>query len=158
MHEELRRALARARALRFLCSGNMVRSAFAELYARHRGCPLPVDSAACTYRNDHLHPRAHAALAARGVPARALDGFRPRHLADLGRPAEGLVVFGMTRAHLDAWHSAAPEATRGALLSAALGAAGEILDPVLDRTSFDVAFESVAACVDALLDALEARA
>ena len=37
LSDRLDRALAGATGLRFLCSGNMVRSAFAELYARHLG-------------------------------------------------------------------------------------------------------------------------
>ena len=40
------RALREAETFVFLCSGNMVRSAFAELYAQHTGFPLPVRSAA----------------------------------------------------------------------------------------------------------------
>ena len=40
----------------FVCSGNMVRSAFAELYARHLGIPITVHSAATTFRNDSIFP------------------------------------------------------------------------------------------------------
>ena len=53
---DLAEALSGASHLRFLCSGNVVRSAFAELYARHVGCPLPVDSAATTFQNAELFP------------------------------------------------------------------------------------------------------
>ena len=52
----------------FVCTGNMVRSAFAELYARYLGCPLQVSSAATIYRNTEIFPITGFALLARGVP------------------------------------------------------------------------------------------
>ena len=157
MDEELRQALRTARAIRFLCTGNVVRSAFAELYARHRGCPLPVDSAATVYQNPGLFPETRAALAARGVAAGELDAFRPRFLKRVGATdPEGLVVFGMTREHLRAWSSFRPDPGPLFLLSAVAGSRAGIADPVLDGASFDATFGRVGRLVDALLEELRA--
>ncbi len=82
----------------FVCTGNMVRSPFAELYARHLGCPVPVSSAATTYRNLGIYPTAAYALLSRGVSREIVTQFRPRHLDDLvSPPDEGIVIFGMTQ-------------------------------------------------------------
>ena len=86
--ERLERALRGATGVLFLCSGNMIRSAFAELYARHLGCALPVRSAATTYRNDAIYPQARAALLARGVPAETIAVFRPTVLLDIPHVVE----------------------------------------------------------------------
>lgn len=146
--ERLRAALAGAEGVVFVCSGNMVRSAFAELYARHRGLALAVRSVATTYRNDFLFPQTAAALRARGVPETAIAAFRPTHVDDARESfGERWAVLGMTDEHLAAVASLpGPKA----LLSEARGARTRIADPVLEGADFGRTFEEVAACVDAL--------
>lgn len=154
LHGDLHCDLHRARRLRFLCSGNVVRSAFAELLARHLGCPLPVDSAATRYRNAALFPETRAALLARGIDP---EPFRPRHQDTLpDTPAErtGLLLLGMTRGHLeDARAHAAPPALGGHLLGLLdpEGGPPEIPDPVLDGADFDRTYERIERCVRSLL-------
>lgn len=103
--EPLDRLDPNVRAVRFVCSGNMVRSAFAELLARHLGCPLPVDSCATTYRNPAVHPETRAALLRAGVDAAACDRFRPRHVDDLPEDGVPRLVLGMTGEHLAAYRA-----------------------------------------------------
>ena len=151
----LRRALREAESIRFLCTGNMVRSAFAELYARHLDCPLPVDSAATVYQNDGLYPETRSALEERGVDAELLDAFRSRHLSivhDL--PSAGMLVFGMTEAHLESWIRHHPTHRNSFLLSEALGDGGPIADPVLDGADFQVVFRTVQRAVENVVAAL----
>jgi protein-tyrosine-phosphatase len=136
----------------FLCTGNMVRSAFAELYARHLGCALPVGSAATVYRNHRLLAETAHALAARGLAAETLRRFRPRHLEDVGPgvPASTLVL-GMTRAHLAALAPWPAARGRAVLLGSLLGTDEEIADPVLDGADFERTFATVARAVEALV-------
>ena len=138
----------------FLCTGNMVRSAFAELYARHIGCPVEVGSAATVYRNDHLMDVTARALLERGVSPRAVNSFRPRHLDDvLELLCADTLVLGMAASHLAAVRR--PELRRRAhLLESVLGGTGEIADPVLDGADFTRTFERVAACVERLVQRL----
>lgn len=159
MSDTLEPALGDARAVLFLCSGNMVRSAFADLYARHLGCPLPVSSAATLFRNDHLMHETARALAARGVPAAWTRAFRPRHLSDL---LEGLdestLVLGMSRHHLEPLACRPELLPRAFLLARLVGETHEIQDPVLEGADFELTFQRIAACVQTLVERLRGRA
>ena len=149
--ERLERVLRDATSVLFLCSGNMIRSAFAELYARHLGCALPVRSAATTYRNDAIYPQARAALLTRGVPAQTMASFRPTVLLDIRAKLDsGIVVFGMTADHLDSLGSLGE---RGFLLPLLDGSSDEIADPMFEG-GFDATFDRIAELVDVLVDRL----
>ena len=137
----------------------MVRSAFAELYARHLDCPVPVLSAATTFRNDMIYSETALALSSRGVHGDLIRDFRPTHLDDLrphidGRP----VVFGMTRDHLADLEGHPLLVGRMFLLTAAGpdSNAEEIADPVLEGADFARTFARVAECVESLLERLRA--
>lgn len=156
MRPELERALREARGVLFLCTGNMVRSAFAELYARHLGCPLPVRSAATVYRNDGIMPETARALVARGVPAAWTKAFRPSHIDDVlaGLDPETLVL-AMARRHFEPLASRAQPRPQAFLLAELEGRSEDIQDPVLEGADFALTFERIARCVQLLVARLE---
>lgn len=144
----------------FLCSGNMLRSAFCELLGRQRGLPWELSSAGSRYRNAGLHPQARQALLARGVPASACDRFRPAHLDELPPAAPGTVCLVMTRGHLEDLRRAqsplggpdCPAFLCGALLRGTLGGherGDEIEDP-FHTERYDVVFTRLERCLDVL--------
>jgi protein-tyrosine-phosphatase len=141
----------------FVCSGNVVRSAFAHLYAVHLGCPLAVGSAATTYRNPGLFTETIAALRTRGVPQDAIAAFRPRHVEDLV-PDRSTLVLGMTTEHLRALASRGWPPDGALLLDAVLAPARprSIRDPVQEGADFGATFEHVARAVQALVATLRA--
>lgn len=147
-------ALAGARAVVFVCSGNMVRSAFAEVQARWRGLELALASCATTFRNDRMLPETARALALRGVPRERCEAFRPTHVDDLPPPWDArlarvdTLVLGMTPAHVEAL---ARRGVRARLVEELRGAARPLADPVLEGASFEATFERLEACVDALV-------
>jgi protein-tyrosine-phosphatase len=148
------RTLRQASELVFVCSGNMVRSAFAELYGRHLGCPLPLRSAATTYRNDRIFPETARALLERGVARSAIRAFRPTHIDDLlPVPTSAALLLGMTRGHLAALRASGLRAP-AFLLGAVAGGVEEIPDPVLEGADFDETFARVGACVEAIVGLL----
>lgn len=147
--EQARRsALENAETVVFLCSGNMVRSAFAELYARHLGCSRQVRSGATAYRNDRIYPETARALIELGVSAELIDAFRPTHVEDLVPELDGPLVFlGMRQHHLDAMYPW-PEHRRRTFL---LDHPREIGDPVLEGADFSETFARLATCVEYLV-------
>lgn len=152
MNAALLTSLQGAGGLCFLCSGNALRSPFAEILARHLGCPLPVNSAATTYRNATLFEQASSALAQRRVPRAAWSSFRSRHLDDLLQEQalpEDWVVLGMTAEHLADARLRLPR-QRMLLLGDCAGL-GEIADPYMDDISYGVVFAQVERCVRLLV-------
>jgi len=135
----------------FVCSGNMVRSAFAELYARHIGFPREVASIATTFRNDGLYPNTLHALRERGLAEDVLRSFRPTHVDDAGHlfgPAT--VLLAMTRSHLHALRETPAKGCPAFLLMEVLGRGEEIADPVLEGADFGETFRTLEHCVEVL--------
>ncbi|MFT4542955.1 MAG: protein-tyrosine-phosphatase [Planctomycetota bacterium] len=152
---ELKDALEIATSIRFLCTGNVVRSAFAELYARHKGCPLPVDSAATTFQNAAIFEETVEALREYGVPDQLVQAFRPRHLSRISTaPTPSLVLFGMTAEHLEHWKSRFPAHIAAFLLSDIDGSGVRISDPVMDGADFEQTYAQIAELVGQLIEHL----
>ena len=152
MRTELAHALQAADGILFLCSGNMIRSAFAELYARHLGIAVPVQSAGTSYSNTRIHVETARALTARGIVGAWLRDFRPQRIDELvpaSRANE--LVLGMTQAHL---RESRRSGARGPhfLLLEAVGESEEIADPYFEG-GFEGTFAQVARCVEALVRA-----
>ena len=143
-------------AVAFVCSGNMVRSAFAELYGRHQGLACPHLSLGTTYRNPALHPRTRAELLQAGLAPATLDAFRPTHVEDLSASSralltnEGTLVLGMTEAHLEQLDGSCGHA-RLHLMEELRGRREPIPDPVLDPVSYEQTFSRLRACLEPLL-------
>lgn len=147
---ELRRALAEAEQVLFLCSGNMVRSTFAELLTRHLGLACPVASAATRFRNQGMFPETALALRARGVPQPWIRAFRSRHLEDVrGELAPRTLFLAMTEEHLASLR--ASERPRAFLFGGLAGEPEAILDPVLEGADFATTFERLELCARALV-------
>lgn len=139
--------LSPVRRVLFLCSGNIMRSAFAELFARDRGFPLPVESGATVYRNDVIHPATVRALARRGIGGEAVRRFRPRHLDVIARGLEHpeeVLVLAMTRDHA---LSASAVCPRVRLLAGVEGGSEEVPDPI-DHPDPEPVFARVAELVE----------
>ncbi|MFT7668743.1 MAG: protein-tyrosine-phosphatase [Planctomycetota bacterium] len=150
MNPKLKSALQESDSCLLLCSGNMIRSAFAELYALHLGWSVPVRSAGTTYPNSRIHPEARAALLALDVDSDLIKQFRPRLISDLApAPSDNELVIGMTNAHLaEAFDQGA--SGPAFLLTAAVGEDHEIADPYFEG-GYDSVFADIARCIESLI-------
>jgi protein-tyrosine-phosphatase len=126
----------------------MIRSAFAELYARHLGTSLRLRSAGTCYPNSAIHPRAGHALEVLGVPPAWTSQFRPTLLAEL-EPREGEVLLGMTREHL-AEARAQGFVGPAFLILGALSSEQEVPDPYFEG-GYEEAFDVLARATSAVL-------
>ena len=125
-----------------------MRSAFAEIYARHRGVALPIRSAATRYRNDGVFPETVEALAARGIEGPVVRNFRPTHIADLARElGPEAVLCGMGPEHLAEAGLDLP----GFLFGELIGDPRPIPDPLGMRDPAPI-FQKVADGIDALAE------
>jgi protein-tyrosine-phosphatase len=149
----LDRALAGADELLFLCSGNIIRSAFAELYARHLGCPLPARSAGTRYRNTGgLYAHTARRLADRGVGRSEVEGFVSTHLDELEpTPGAGTLALGMTEEHLWALENGPVPHGMRFLLTEVEGERVEIADPMFEG-GFARTFEWIERLVETLVE------
>lgn len=148
VNDDLQRALEAATSVRFLCSGNIVRSAFCELMGKHRSLPWKLDSAGTRFHNRSLYPETRTALLERGLTADELDGFRPRHLDELEDPPAGMLVLGMAEEHLAFWRDRWDTPTFR--MAALLDETAHVADPVLEGASFVATFERLERCLDAM--------
>jgi len=148
---ELEAELKSASGIAFLCSGNMIRSAFADIYARHLKCPLPVRSAGTIYENTRIHPKTAANLVGRGVNSGWTLAFQPTHLSQLlPQLDERTIVFGMKHEHLLVLPKDPDFTRRSFLLTNILDRDEELADPMFEG-GLEGVLDTIAECVDALV-------
>ena len=134
----------------FVCSGNMIRSAFAELLAKHR---IPnftnFYSIGTTYFNRELSSFASIALSSRNVPDDLIKSFISTHMSNFdqgGDPEDCFLV--MSEDHYDTIHREYPNSNIF-YISELLGEKIEIKDPYFFGGYPDV-FEYISECVDVM--------
>ena len=151
MNPELATQLRSASGIAFLCSGNMIRSAFAHLYARHISCPLPVRSAGTIYENTRIHPETAANLVARGVNSGWTLAFQPTHLSKLlPQLDDRTIIFGMKYEHLMVLPAVSGFSERSFLLTNLLDRNEELADPMFEG-GLEGVLNTIAECVDTLV-------
>lgn len=155
---ELEKAIKEAQTVIFLCSGNIIRSAFADIYSRHMCIErVRVLSAGTTYRNSSLHENTYAALSVRGVAKALLDNFAPTYLPDMDLVSEEpnlgatpYLIFGMTDDHVSFVRKNIPSLSyQTFLLKELIGQKTNIGDPYFEG-NWDEAFNDISTCVTVL--------
>lgn len=90
--------LEAANKMYFVCSGNIIRSSFAHLYAHFLEIDH-VDSFGTRYHNDVIHPRSAQKLLELGVDQAVIDSFCPKHIDNVNLNSAGDIYFVMTSQH-----------------------------------------------------------
>lgn len=145
----------------FICSGNILRSAFAEMYFEkilednHGPTNLIIESGAVTYINDTIMHNTRKALKGEGVPRERIKQFRPRHVSNhpaLFKRAD--ILFGMTRGHMEDLSSLGFGDKSFHINEFAFDLHEDIADPFFSGT-YGEAFRQVKAGCDKVLEIFE---
>lgn len=136
----------------FVCSGNIIRSAFAELYLKHLlgdQSKLIIASFGTTYHNTRIHNKAQEYLSEIGISS---DNFTPTHISEISLDGK-VIVFGMTKDHLHSLKNQWQDHSNLYLLSEISSDIIEIEDPYFSNNqelAFKKAFEQIVTYVDRL--------
>ena len=151
MKESLQKQLLYAEEIVFVCSGNIIRSAFAHLYAENIGISKTIRSLGTVYKNSKIHSNTRSELAKLGVSTKLMNDFHPTHIDDFIISGCHAVFFCMTNEHLQQLENYAIKNVF--LLSEILNQKEEIGDPFfLGR--FQETFMNIKNCLDKLQLAL----
>lgn len=130
---EIKVNLKKCDLILFLCSGNIIRSAFADLYSRHIGVEKNILSAGTTYFNSRITKEAESKLISLGVDNNIISEFSPTHISNLALSNfSKIIVFGMKRAHLSDFDLFPEKVIAKYLLSEIQGTREEIADPYFE--------------------------
>ncbi len=134
----------------FVCSGNIIRSAFAELYLDHLlddRSNVSIRSFGTTYHNTTIHYKAKEYLAELGI---STGNFTPTHISEISLDGKAIVL-GMTKEHLHLVNVHWEGFPNSFLLSEISNEIIEIADPYFannQELAFKKAFEQIVTYVD----------
>ncbi len=131
----------------FVCSGNIIRSAFAHLYAQHIGIKN-VDSIATTYKNQKIHPETKKQLLKLGIPEEKINKFKPKQISQFKIPQNPMFIV-MTEKHKQQLISKGIPEDKIKKITQFIGKNNDIADPYWTRR-FTHAFKTIKECVQAL--------
>jgi len=128
MQQDLINQLHQATTIYFVCSGNIIRSAYAELLARHLGLDH-VASYGTTYRNRRIHRRSAAELQKQQVNQSLIDEFSPTYISEAQPfdPQDLHIV--MTEKHRQQLLAAGIDASKIVKITAYIDESGDVADP-----------------------------
>lgn len=143
--------LTSANTIYFVCSGNIIRSSFAELYARHLdNNNLKFKSYGITYHNTRIHERSEQELLRRNITQSWIDKFRPTHITDIEFDDDDVHIV-MTSKHREQLLQHGVAENKIILIKSLLGQTGDVADPYF-ADNYDEAYSTIAAAVKQILD------
>lgn len=153
---QLRAALTRSNKIVFVCSGNIIRSAYADLLCRHSGVVKEVFSVGTTYPNTEIHPNTAQQLRTENVSEELIKSFTPKLVHDVyDRFDESTVVFVMTKQHKKEFvkHHTKTKVPNDKvfLLMELLGEKDKDIKDPYWSTNFTETFTTIKQCIDVLL-------
>lgn len=143
----------------FICSGNIMRSPYAEFHARSKFNILNNDrskdvifkSGGVTYQNQYLHPEVRSLLLKEGFEKKDLESHTPRLLSNFSEYFEDVdVYFAMTKAHKRKLMELGKKNVF--LLKELDNSYEDIQDPYFNPTMLEDIFATIKRCVSILVD------
>ncbi|MHA2027827.1 MAG: arsenate reductase/protein-tyrosine-phosphatase family protein [Candidatus Kariarchaeaceae archaeon] len=134
----------------FVCSGNIIRSAFAEILAKSFIVNKNISSLGTDYHNSRILNETKNALLARNIPLENIIGFRPTNIVDFKiKDLQKTIFFGMTAIHLKKIKSYFVDEINVYLLSEIIDENKEISDPYFTN-NYDQVFSKIEQCINQL--------
>jgi len=153
--ETMLRDIHQSNRIVFVCSGNIIRSAFAELYLKHvikARFNLSISSLGTDYHNSQILKLTRSVLINKGVDPREIDKFRPTHISDFSvDKVDDFIFFSMTYHHQSQLESYLGRKIKSYLLSNLLEEDTEIEDPYFTE-NFDQVFDKIEECINQLVN------
>jgi protein-tyrosine-phosphatase len=141
-----------AKTIYFVCSGNIIRSAFAELFARHLGLNN-IASYGTTYQNTTIHQRSAIKLKELGVPENWINEFQPRHINSLDEFNDhDLHVIMTNKHHSDLLREGIRE-SQIVYITEYLGMKVNVEDPYFSN-NYEEAYKTISEAVTQIIDIL----
>ncbi|MHA2168943.1 MAG: hypothetical protein ACXAB7_03420 [Candidatus Kariarchaeaceae archaeon] len=163
--KSLNEALKKTRSIIFIDNTNIIHSAFAEIYAKHKKLEFSFVSAGIKLMVDEqrniLHSKTKEALRIFGIPENKFYEFEPSNVSDLTSQIEESslltsVFFTMTNNQKQVLEKQFGEDANIYLISILGGNEQDIKDPFFADGSIDVAFMNVFSTIKRCIDELEA--
>ncbi|MHA2501582.1 MAG: arsenate-mycothiol transferase ArsC [Candidatus Kariarchaeaceae archaeon] len=136
----------------FVCSGNIIRSSFAELLARHRGL-TNVASYGTTYHNSAIHTRSNDELLRLGVSTDLIRDFHPRHISDLSGFVDRDLHVVMTQDHKDQLEMRGIPPDQIVLITEFINRNDDVADPYFSG-NYTEAYSTISQAVDQIITIL----
>lgn len=153
--ESLLRDIQLSNQIVYVCSGNIIRSAFAELYTRHLIGPkftISVASLGTDYHNSQILDITRKNLINQGVDIQKINNFHPTHISDFKvDKIDEVIFFGMTRHHQSQLKRYFGKEIKSYLLPSILDENVEIEDPYFTN-NYDRVFHKIEKCVNQLVN------
>ncbi len=157
MGSRLDEVLKESTQLIFLCSGNIIRSAFAHIYAETMNFRQEILSAGTKYWNNDILDRTGEKLLDLGVPVERIEGFKPTHYSELDyEKLDNPIFFGMKEEHLKALDKYDIPYKRRFLLTEIICKNTDVKDPYFEG-GYEEVFALIKQCVETLFEKINPK-
>ncbi len=131
----------------FVCSGNIIRSAFCHIYSKHLGISN-IQSFGTIYQNARIHPKTREELIRLGVNPVLIDEFIPTHISHFTFPKDP-IFFVMTSEHKSHLVNAGVSAEKIEFITSLIGKQEEVPDPYFTG-DYETVWNILTRCIHAL--------
>lgn len=136
-----------AKEIVFVCSGNIIRSAFAELLANNRIHTIYFSSFGTEYFNNKISHEAKTALMSKGVSQEVVNNFKPIHMTQIrDYDLKTTIFFVMTNRHLKQINKYFGNRVKGNLIRNLIDENEEVEDPYFTK-NFEKVFAKIEECI-----------
>ncbi|MDH5402109.1 MAG: hypothetical protein OEZ01_00490 [Candidatus Heimdallarchaeota archaeon] len=145
----LKQMLDQADSIIFVCSGNIIRSAYCHIKSIHYNIPRSIYSVGVKYYNTEIDPPVRTRLLKDNIDQKIIDSFNPTHITNFNEKLTKNDLFlCMTNEHLNLIHKYFPNNPQ-LLITQLLDEKTDIIDPYYTQ-NYDITFTKLDLCLHKL--------